>query len=164
MSRDGTWRVLVGLVAFQCMACGEPEPGPDAAGNLDGRPLGDGSSSDGDEQAWEPVDPCCISAAEFPPGAVRCDRENPQCPVGYPYCCTISCGCYYMFEESGCCRDRFCGAGVCREAPVTATRSLCPLPEPEHRCPPERPHCCTVGGMGLAYCSDHELYGWLCGW
>lgn len=163
MTFAGLVPALAALATWACLGCGEPEPGADGPGNADGHAVGDALPTDADQREWEPVDPCCISPTDLPPGSVRCNRENPECPPGYPFCCTVSCGCYYMFEESGCCRDRFCGTGACREAPVEATRSLCPLPEPQHRCPAEQPHCCSLSS-GLAYCSDHELHGWLCGW
>ncbi|MBI5490598.1 MAG: hypothetical protein HY905_24910 [Deltaproteobacteria bacterium] len=149
-------RALALAAGFGC--CPAPGPVPDAA--AEAADEGTSAPDVADTREWEAVDPCCVYPGEFPIGTVRCDERFPECPPGFPYCCTISCGCTLSYEETGCCRDLSCGAGICIETIEGSDRSFCII-GPEYACPAEKPFCCTRGA-GLTYCADHELHGWRC--
>ncbi|MBI5502099.1 MAG: hypothetical protein HY907_17785 [Deltaproteobacteria bacterium] len=86
----------------------------------------------------------------------------PRCPEEFSYCCSTSrCG-SLEFGARGCCGSFDCGdpgSYHCIEVIGDFTPQVCTRPEPEFRCPAERPYCC-FNFDGAAVCADHALIGW----
>ena len=118
-------------------------------------------ASEGDD-GWPPLPAECVESHVFPVGSVGCDRGVPRCPEGLPYCCSTNrCG-SLEFGARGCCTSSDCGdptAYHCIEAIGESLPHICTRPEPEFRCPMERPFCC-YNVLGAAVCADHALFAW----
>lgn len=118
-----------------------------------------------DEDDWSFVGTGCMPDI-YPQDTYRCNR-GPVCPEGIRYCCsTILCG-GIEIGEWGCCEELYCGTGdainySCIEAIGDSLIQLCTRPEPEYRCPEDKPFCCHGGAASPAVCADHELHNWTC--
>ena len=117
---------------------------------------------DADGDGWPPLPGRCLDWGVFPPGSVGCIPPVPRCPEEFSYCChTSRCG-SLEFGATGCCGSSDCGdpGGYgCIEVIGDSTPRVCTRPEPEFRCPAERPYCC-FNFDGAAVCADHALFRW----